>query len=653
MKRNLTLLLVFIIANSIVFGQMARKPSATREPKGAMNKKPDTVRKFLPKVTSQTDFDKIGRTYHQNTPYALPHTMFVIDRRSANKIYYVNSQMFRFHKDFLYSTALVPIGSDIYKEAYYNDNRRFIVGTIAWQKTVDKWTWELYEGDLAKENHIKTAHEVINKSFFQPVNFKPNSIRQEDASANLNIPKVTQDEINKNQEYLALNTGKAVGRIHIIDKLDDTVEIGDNEILILKELPESLPPVRGIIVTKPSTPLSHINILAKGWNIPNVYIKDADKLFKEFDTYWVNFEANLTKYDLKRSTKSDDVKKFCEENPGKCPQPREAPANLDVKKLATLGEMRKRDSIIYGSKSTNLGEMLNAKIPGIIVPDGFTIPFYWYDKFIKDNNLQEIIETQEEDLNFVHNPRYRKEKLDALRAKIMAGKFDEGLKTEIIHKWKTQLGGKPVFARSSSNSEDLPNFSGAGLYDSAANLINEEQLINGVKKTWASLWNSRAYEARVRNYVDQQSVYMSTLIQVGIDMDRGGVMFTLDPFDKRNKDSVYISSTCGHNSPIPKNSGMPEQTLVNPKTNSVVIMTFSTIQNTLRFDESGELKETRDKCANPKNKRIVSDLEARKLAKIALSIRRIFGNKAEQDIEWGMIKGQVYIVQSRPYIDKN
>ena len=49
---------------------------------------------------------------------------------------------------------------------------------------------------------------------------------------------------------------------------------------MLKELPLTLPPVRGIIVAKPSSPLSHINILAKGWNIPNVYIKDADKLFQ-------------------------------------------------------------------------------------------------------------------------------------------------------------------------------------------------------------------------------------------------------------------------------------------------------------------------------------------------------------------------------------
>ena len=624
---------------------MARKPTATREPKGAMDKRPDSPKNSLPKINSQADFDKIGRTYHQNTPYAMPHAMFVIDRRNKNKIYYVNSQKFRFHKDFLYATGLAPLGSDIYKTAYFNEDRRFIVGTMAWQKTVDKWTWELWEGDLANATHLKTAHSVINKTFFQPVNYKPNSIRQEDVSRNIGINIVTQDEINKNQEYLALNTGKAVGRIHIIDKLDDTVEIGVNEILILKELPESLPPVRGIIVAKPSSPLSHINILAKGWNVPNVYIKDADKLFKELDTRWISFEATLTDYKYKPAT-NDDV----ENNPTKNDRP--APSNLAVKKIAGLREMRHKDSIIYGAKSANLGEMLNNKIPNIVVPDGFTVPFYWYDKFIKDNGLDKILEEHLENNDFIHNPRYRKTKLEEFRKAITDGKFDESLKAEIIEKWKTQLGGKSVFVRSSSNAEDLPDFSGAGLYSSVPNVIEEKTLIEAVKKVWASLWKFEAYEARMRNFVDQESVYMSALIQLSVNMDRGGVMISKDPFDNQNKGAVYISSVCGHNSIVVTNSGIPEQVLVNPKTKATVLMTLSDQKNSLRFDEKGDLKEVPDKCANPQTKRVLSDLQVRNLATIATNIKRIFGNKKEQDIEWGIMNGKVYVVQARPYIDK-
>lgn len=627
-----------------VSAQMSRKPTPTREPAGVMDHKPDSPRNSLPKIDSQKAFDSIARVYHSGTPYAMPHTMFVIDRRSGNKIYYINSQKYRFHKDFLLATYLVPRGTDVFKPIYIDNDRRFIVGTIAFQKTVEKFTWELWEGDLASAEMIRSANDVINKTFFEKVFYKPNSIRQEDVSAQIRIDRILQDELNRNQAYLALNTGTAVGRLHIIDKLDDTVEIGDNEILVLRELPLSLPPVRGIIVAKPSSPLSHVNILAKGWNIPNVYIKDADKLFREYDTFVFKLEANLTDYKLDRATQSDLENSFV--SPGQ----QVPPVDLEQKELAGIRQMRGRDSVAYGAKSANLGEMIFKKVPGITIPDGFAVPFHWYDLFMRNNGFDAEIHVLLDSNDFIHNPRYRREKLEELRSAIQDGEFDPELRAEIIKKWKTQLGGKPVFVRSSSNAEDLPNFSGAGLYSSVPNVINEDKLIEAVKRVWASLWKFEAYEARVRNYVSQTDVYMSALIQLGVDMQKGGVMITKDPFDDRNKNAVYISAVCGHNSKVVDNKGIPEQILFNPRSNSVVVMTLSQQENALAFDEAGDLKETADDCAGP-SKRVLTNLQARSLARAAMAIRRAFGGKKEQDIEWGILNGRIYVVQARPYLD--
>jgi phosphoenolpyruvate synthase/pyruvate phosphate dikinase len=241
--------------------------------------------------------------------------------------------------------------------------------------------------------------------------------------------------------------------------------------------------------------------------------------------------------------------------------------------------------------------------------------------------------------------------LEEFRAAIQNGKFDEALRKDIIAKWKTQLGGRSVFIRSSSNSEDLPNFSGAGLYSSVPNVIKEKELIEAVKKVWASLWKFEAYEARVRNYVSQRDVYMSALIQLSVNMDRGGVMITKDPFDEESRDNVYISAVCGHNSKVVDNDGIPEQILFNPKSNSVIVMTLSQQQNSLVFDENGDLKITADKCANAR-RRVLSDLQVRALAKAAINIRRAFGGKKEQDIEWGIMAGKLYVVQARPYLEK-
>lgn len=627
-----------------VNAQMSRKPTPTREPAGAMPKRPASSRDSLPRIESRNAFNSLARTYHQGTPYALPHVMFVIDRRSSNKIYFVNSQKYRFHKDFLLSKYLIPRGADVFKPVYVDTDRRFIVGTIAWQSPVEKFTWELWEGDLATAEMIKSANTVINANFFQGVFYKPNSIRQEDVSATLGLQRILQNDLNREQAYLALNTGSAVGRVHIIDKLDDTVEIGDNEIVVLKELPLSLPPVRGIIVAKPSSPLSHVNILAKGWNIPNVYIKDADRLFRAYDTFVMKLDANLTDYSFDRASQDDIKAKFVS------PDQLIPPVDLKTTALTPIGKMRKGDSIRFGSKSANLGEILVKKIAGITVPDGFTVPFYWYDKFMKDNGLDSMIVDLMDKNDFVHNPRVRRQKLEEFRKKIEAGKFDDTLRTQIIDRWKGQLAGRPVFVRSSSNSEDLPNFSGAGLYSSVPNVISENKLIDAVKKVWASLWKFEAYEARVRNYVSQQDVYMSALIQLGVDMEKGGVMITKDPFDARNRNAVYISAVCGHNSKVVDNTGIPEQILFNPRSNSVIVMTLSQQENALAFDAKGDLRETVDKCASAK-KRVLTDAQVRALARAAINIRTAFGGKKEQDVEWGILGGRIYIVQARPYID--
>lgn len=607
---------------------------------------------FAADIRSQTDFDALARIFHQGTPYSLPHVMFLIDRRDNNKIYYINTNKFRFHKDFANAMYLsLERGEDFTNSNYLNDDRRLIMGTLAWQTPIKKWTFEFWEGDTIPAEQIRLVSDVVNRTFFSPVAFKPNSTRQDNAAANLNINLVTADEINRGQEYLALNPAKGVGRVHIIDKLDDTVDIGYNEILVLKEVPISLPPVSGLIIAKPSTPLSHVNLLAKGWNIPNAYIKNADTLFKEYDTYWVEFEATLSGYTIKPCLKKciDDRDKIERESGRVVKSP---PADLTITKLATLREQRKKDSIAYGGKSANLSEILNAKISGLFVPDGFSVPFYYYDRFMAENGFDEKVDELLEDNDFVHNPRVRREKLKEFRAAIQNGKVNKKLAAEIVRRWKTQLGGRAVYVRSSSNSEDLPNFSGAGLYSSVKNVTGEKKIIEAVKTVWASLWNFEAYEARERGFIDHTGVYMAAFVQSGIAMDDGGVMITDDPFDRENKNAVYISATFGHNLSITGGDGevkkkvIPEQILFSPASDSVKILTRSDQDVMFVPDAKGGLKEV------PFNndRRVLSDAMIKRLIGAANSIKKVFGG-VEQDIEWGVMRNRIYIIQSRPYID--
>jgi len=606
---------------------------------------PAVAQRSLPAINSQADFDRISVIWDANTPFALPHVMFVIDRKDNNKIYYVNKKRYSFHKDFVNGTYLsLERGREFFINNYLKPNRRFILGTLAYQTPVRRWTFEFWEGDLVTTDLIQLTYDVVNRTFFAPVAFKPNSLRQDEASSALaGVQRVLQSDIAKEQAYQALNIAKGLGRIHIIEKLDDHVEIGSNEILVLDEVPIQLPPVAGIITSQPSTPLSHINLLAKGWGIPNAYIKNAKALLKQYDGWWVSFETLRENYTIKRAG-MDQLREYQRRQAQRLDlmKPR---YSLTETRLLNLNQQRARSSLAFGGKSANLGEVMFARLPGIVVPDGFTIPFHYYDEFINRNKLDEVIFGLLNDQKFVHDPAYRREKLVQLRQQIESAEFDPSLRQKVLQKVAREYAGKGLFVRSSSNSEDLPNFSGAGLYTTVPNVRGDQELIDAIRKVWASLWNFEAYEARERAGVDHSKIFMAVLLQEGINSESSGVMISTDPFDTENKAAIYISAKRGLGIKVVEGQRIAEQIIFRPRTNAVQVLTRSAEDSLLTFDEKGGVKEvpiTGDRV-------VLTDDVIRRLVRAALDIKRVFSNR-DQDIEWAYMKGQIYIVQSRPFI---
>jgi hypothetical protein len=599
----------------------------------------------LPTISSQSEFDSLAVTYDPNTPYALPHVLFVIDRKEQNKIYYVNTKRYAFHKDFVNGTYLsLERGREFFENNYLNPNRRFILGTIAYQSPIKRWTFEFWEGDLISADQIKLTADIIKNTFFKPVAYKPNSLRQDDETRQISgLDRVTQSDIAKEQEYQALNVAKGLGRIHVIPKLDEHVEIGFNEILVLDEVPLQLPPVAGVITSHPSTPLSHINLLAKGWGIPNAYIKNAQTLLKQYDGWWVEFEAKHDGYTIKRAD-LDQLREYQKRLAQRLDvmKPR---YDLSETRLLGLRQQRSTLAIAFGGKSANLGEVMQAHLPGIVVPNGFTIPFYYYDQFIKANNLDDVIYALLNDKKFVHDPAYRREKLVELRDRIQQAKFDDELRAQILRRAKLEFPGKGLFVRSSSNSEDLPNFSGAGLYTTVPNVREPDKIIEAIKTVWASLWNFEAYEARERANIDHSKIFMAVLIQEGINSESSGVMITADPFDKDNKDAIYISAKRGLGIKVVEGKKVAEQIIFRERANAVQVLTRSDEDSLLTFDDKGGVKE----IAITGERVVLTDDVIRRLVAAAAAIKRVFRGR-DQDIEWAYMKGQIYIVQSRPFI---
>jgi hypothetical protein len=602
-------------------------------------------KRYLNAVANRAEFDLVARTYLESS-FPLPHVMFVVDRQDKNKIYYVNSKKYAFHKDFVNGNYLsLERGREFFVKNYINANRRFILGTLAYQTPLKRWTYEFWEGDQIPAEQIKLVSEVIAKTFYEPVAFKPNSVRQEELAAGLpGLAVVLQNDILEGADYQPLNVASGIGRVHIIDKIDEHTEIGYNEILVLSEVPVTLPPVAGIIITKPSTPLSHINLLAKSWGVPNAYIRDAASVFKQYNERWVVFDVEKGKYRVRPAQKADLDKTASRDLPI---MRRMTPkADLEVEALADLRQQRARSVTAYGAKSANLGEVFNARLRGVTVPNGFTIPFYWYDKFMRDNGFDKLVEVMLEDQRFVHDPAYRRDQLDNLRKRLQQGKFDAELQKTLLAKVRAEYQDEGLFVRSSTNSEDLPNFNGAGLYDTVPNVKGDEKLLEAIKTVWASLWNFRAYEARERAFIPHDKVYMAVLIQTGVNSEKSGVMITANPYDREDKNAIYINAKKGLGERVVSGTVVGEQIVFYPLANSAQVLTRSKEDSQLVFSADGGLVE----APIVGSKTVMPEKEVRRLAAVGQQIKRLFKGK-DQDIEFGIVGANIYILQSRPYID--
>ena len=320
--------------------------------------------------------------------------------------------------------------------------------------------------------------------------------------------------------------------------------------------------------------------------------------------------------------------------------------NLSETRLLSLAQQRARASLAFGGKSANLGEVMNARLPGIVVPERL------HDSFLLLRRVHQAKQTRRRHLRTAERSEVcSRSGLPSRAARVDCDKRSKApssirsCRQTVLQKVAREYAGKGLFVRSSSNSEDLPNFSGAGLYTTVPNVRGEQQLIDAIKKVWASLWNFEAYEARERANVDHSKIFMAVLLQEGINSESSGVMISTDPFDTENKGAIYISAKRGLGIKVVEGQRIAEQIIFRPRTNAIQVLTRSAEDSLLTFDEKGGVKEvpiTGDRV-------VLTDEVIRRLVRAATDIKRVFGSR-DQDIEWAYMKGQIYIVQSRPFI---
>jgi hypothetical protein len=580
---------------------------------------------------------------------------FVIDLRS-DVIYYFDVDIYKVHKDFifqeLYKKPRTKAATRIFDKKYGKHKTDFLMCYLIHHLNQDAWTFAFWDGDLATAAHVRHAYRRMKETFYNgaKVKFRPDSNYQEGVARKLtDVPVVFNDELYQAATFQAFNKGVAVGPLRFVppDVPEAELTFDPAEIVVIHTPLSDITPVAGIISESFSTPLAHVSLRARGWGIPNIGLKQATTQLADLAGKQVYFEARDADYVLRAATPAE-ITAFQDKAKAATARHVVLPtADLSVTKLATLEQMRAKDVVAYGTKASALGEIVAARLTGFDVPAGFGVPFVYYDAHLKASGLDQQVAA------FLANPpadaAARKQKLEALRKAIVEAPASAELRAKVHEALGALTGGDPatgVFVRSSTNAEDLAEFSGAGLYDTLPNVKGTDAVVAAIKQVWASLWNFAAYENRQRSGIDHARAYGGVLIQVGVDGTAAGVLVTAHPTDPTDERNYTINAKSGLGIRVVDGKKVPESLLVSWYNHGIRVLSRSAEDTKLVFDETGGVHEVKNPDAG---KPVLTNRMAIQLADTAKQLTRVF-KRTKLDIEWVFAGDRLNIVQSRPYV---
>lgn len=217
-----------------------------------------------------------------------------------------------------------------------------------------------------------------------------------------------------------------------------------------------------------------------------------------------------------------------------------------------------------GGKNAALGELINAStLMHDRIPNGFAITTEAYKSFIKENHLEPKLSDW---LNKIKRNNYSNlnEISSEIKRLFLQGKFPEDAAKKICAAYNELARDMQtipfVAVRSSAVTEDSPDASFAGMHDSFLFVKGEKQLLEAVRKCYASVFNARAIKYRE----EQAYVHEKTLLSVGIQLmahaqeSCSGTAFSIDP-DSGFRNVVVIHASWGLGESIVQGKVIPDE----------------------------------------------------------------------------------------------
>lgn len=500
---------------------------------------------------------------------------FSIRTSEPTKVYFQDSNHYVFHYDF--AKAHLPgfseMGpSDFEKAALYANDQKLILGVVLLPRDLSRREFgvQLVRQDAYSKEDVKKLHDLVKskieiedgntaRAFYMP------TFEQREAAERDRAWLEQNDVIVGSTDRWLLGDacyapGWAFGKAKFVPGADIKQAFLDGrltyqDILVTDGVPAEVPYVAGIVSLAPSTPSSHVAILAKTWGIPFVFPKDeeARNRIRALDGKEIAVRAKTT-WDSQGSCTLDVV----EPRGTIDARTREALADLrrfaDVKipKKAHLGVLTKDaagltpdDVRYFGGKASNFGTLRRA-IPDHS-PKTLGVSFDLWDAFVAQTlptgkTLAEEIDARLGGLTFPPDMAALESKLEEIRALVTdTARLPQAERTKLLADLEA-FGFDPkvkIRFRSSTNVEDGDVLSGAGLYDSFSGCLADDRdaddagpsacdaseakergVERAVKKVFASFFNTNAVLERLKYGIDEADVGMALAVHESFPDER-------------------------------------------------------------------------------------------------------------------------------------